>query len=127
VRAQCLVLQVLFLATLCLTNFSFGLLASVAILPITLLGLAPRHALFHVSALVGLLCLLSVATVAIVFPDPALGGLPGGGWGGEGCGSCLGVLHCLVLLPAVLLLAVQVGEGLDDKDNKLFEEWEFQP
>jgi hypothetical protein len=39
----------------------------------------------------------------------------------------LGVLHCLVLLPAVLLLAVQVGEGLDDKDNKLFEEWEFQP
>ncbi len=127
VRAQCLVLQVLFLATLCLTNFSFGLLASVAILPMTLLGLAPRHASLHMAALVSLICLLSVATVAIVFPDPALGGLPGGGWPGEGGWSCLGVLHCLVLLPAVLLLAVQVGEGLDENDNKRFEEWEFQP
>lgn len=127
VRAQCLVLQVLFLATLCLTNFSFGLLSSVAILPILLLGLAPRRAFFHMAALACLLALLSVITVAIVFPDPVLGGLPGGGRSGEGCWCCLGVLHCLVLLPSVLLLGVQIGEGLDENDNKLYEEWEFKP
>jgi len=35
------------------------------------------------------------------------------------------VLHSLVVLPAVLVLAVELGEGLDEKDQRHYEEWEF--
>jgi hypothetical protein len=31
-----------------------------------------------------------------------------------------------VLLPATLLLAVELGEGLDEKDQRRYEDWEFE-
>ena len=46
-------------------------------------------------------------------------------WGG-GLGYCLKVLSSLVLLPPILLLAVEFGEGLDLYDRRLYEEWEFE-
>ena len=91
VRAQCLVLNLLFLATLCLTNYSFGLLVSVGIVPLILLGFAPRPFLYSLVALLGLLALTALTTVALLFEDRVIGGVPGGG-------RCLNVVHSLILV-----------------------------
>ena len=91
VRAQCLVLNLLFLATLCLTNYSFGLLVSVGIVPLILLGFAPRPVLYSLVALLGLLALTALTTMALLFEDRVVGGVPGGG-------RCLNVVHSLILV-----------------------------
>jgi hypothetical protein len=121
VRSQALILQILFLATLCLQNYSFGLLVTIAIVPLFLISFARRSIICRVTSFLGLIVFFSGSSMALVFPDASIGGAPGGG-----LGYCLKVLSSLVLLPPILLLAVELGEGLDAYDRKLHEEWEFE-